>query len=73
MVTYEVKQEIGVLSETEAGYSKKLTLTSWNGGRAKYDLRTWHGEKPLKGIGLSGDELTKLKAILDGMSISEGE
>lgn len=45
-ISYKVEKEIKVLSEgkeTAAGthWNKELNLVSWNGGKAKYDIRDW--------------------------------
>lgn len=64
--TYEVTQELGVLSETAKGWTKELNLVSWNGREPKFDIREWAPgrEKMGKGVTLSGDEVAALKAAL---------
>jgi hypothetical protein len=37
----EIKQNIGILSESAKGWSKELNLVSWNDKEPKYDLREW--------------------------------
>lgn len=61
-VKYEIKEEIGVLSESTKGWTKELNLISWNGAAPKYDLRDWapNHEKMGKGITLSADEVQEL-------------
>ena len=39
-LTYEVKSRLAVLSTSKSGWTKELTLISWNGGEPKYDIRT---------------------------------
>ena len=65
-IKYEIKQEIGVLSESAKGWRKELNLVSWNDAAPKYDLRDWAPghEKMGKGVTLTSDELKKLKEIL---------
>lgn len=67
-MTFAVNETIAVLSKTTST-SKKLTLTSWNGGPAKLDLRTWYetddGERPGKGVTLTDDEAGALLNVLD--------
>ena len=63
-ITFEIKEELG-----QIGASKQLSIVSWNGNPAKYDLRTWHatedGEpKPGKGLTMSEDEARELLAVL---------
>lgn len=64
---YEITQELGVLSESKSGWTREVNLISWNGGEPKYDIRDWspEHEKMSKGISLSGEEIEKLKAILE--------
>lgn len=40
-IKFEIKEEIGVLSESSRGWTKEFNKVSWNGGAAKYDLRDW--------------------------------
>ena len=64
--TYEIIEEIGVLSENANGWRKELNKISWNGGAAKYDIRDWapDHEKMGKGITLTEDEAMILKELL---------
>lgn len=69
---FEIKEELGMLSENEkSGYAKELNLVSWNGGQPKYDIREWDEthEKCRKGITLTKQELKELKDILNDMDI----
>lgn len=64
--TYEILQEIGVLSESQKGWRKELNLISWNGSTPKYDIRDWSPghEKMGKGITLTVEEAEVLKKLL---------
>jgi len=64
--TYEITEELGVLSETAKGWTKELNMVSWNGREPKYDIREWAPghEKMGKGVTLSGDETAELKRLL---------
>ena len=66
-IKFEIKEEIGVLSESNKGWKKEFNLISWNGAAPKYDLRDWapEHEKMGKGITLSADEVKALKELLD--------
>ena len=68
-IKFEIRESIGVLSESAKGWTKELNLVSWNGREPKYDLREWdpNHEKMGKGVTLTDDELKKLKEILGGM------
>lgn len=70
-IKYEIVESLGVLSEGARGWTKELNLVSWNDRAAKYDLRNWDEahEKMGKGITLTGDELIRLKDILNSMKI----
>ncbi len=63
---FEIKKEIGVLSENAKGWTKELNLVSWNDGAPKYDIREWdpEHEKMGKGVTLTAEELGKLKDLL---------
>ena len=62
-VTFEVKAEIGELSD-----GKKVRIVSWNGADGKVDIRNWvekDGDvKAGKGICLTNDEAKKLVELL---------
>ncbi len=70
-IKFEIKETVGVLSESPKGWKKELNLISWNDKEAKYDLREWDAEhaKMGKGVTLSTEELKKLREILDSMDI----
>lgn len=63
---YKIEKELGIISETRAGWNKELNLISWNGYAAKYDLRTWGPDRNSmgKGITLTESELRELHAII---------
>ena len=65
-IKFEIKEELGVLSECTKGWTKELNLISWNDGAPKYDLRDWapNHEKMGKGITLSADEVQELYKLL---------
>lgn len=70
-IKYEIIKNVGVLSKSASGWSKELNLISWNDREAKYDLRDWsadHG-KMGKGVTLSADELSALKALLNSIEV----
>lgn len=70
-IKYEIKENIGVLSESSKGWVKELNLVSWNDKEPKYDLREWapDHQKIGKGITLTKEELIKLKEILNQMEL----
>lgn len=70
-IKFEIKEALGVISESSKGWTKELNLISWNGRESKYDLRDWapEHEKMGKGITLSSEELKKLRYILNDMKL----
>ena len=68
-IKYEIKENLGVLSESAKGWAKELNLVSWNDKEPKYDLREWDPthEKMGKGITLNLEEIKKLKEILNSI------
>ncbi len=68
-IKYEIKQEIGVLSENAKGWRKEFNLVSWNDAAPKYDLRDWAPghEKMGKGVTMTKEEVEKLKELLSNI------
>lgn len=65
--SFEIKTSVGEISKSSKGWTKKLNLVSWNGRKAKYDIREWSPdhEKLGKGITLSEEELRTLGKLID--------
>jgi len=70
-IKYEIKETIGIVSDSTKGWSKELNLISWNDREPKYDLRDWAPEhaKMGKGVTLSLDELKKLRDLLNELKL----
>ncbi|WP_258110079.1 YdbC family protein [Alicyclobacillus sp. SP_1] len=70
-IKFEIKETVGVLSESTKGWKKELNFMSWNDNEAKYDIREWapEHEKMGKGITLSKDELIQLRELLNRMDL----
>lgn len=70
-IKYEIKEKLGVLSESSKGWTKELNLVSWNDKEAKFDIREWDSEhkKMGKGLTLTKEELVKLKALLNSIEL----
>lgn len=70
-IKYEIKESLGVLSESSKGWSKELNLVSWNDKEAKFDLREWDADhkKMGKGVTLSVEEIKKLRDLLNGIEL----
>ena len=65
-IKYEIVEKIGILSETEKGWTKELNRVSWNDRPAKYDIRDWAPgyEKMGKGVTLNDEEAKNLLELL---------
>jgi hypothetical protein len=70
-IKYEIKNTLGVLSESPKGWKKELNLISWNGKKEKYDLREWDPEhvKMGKGVTFTSEELKVLRDLLNDMNL----
>ncbi len=71
-IMFEIREELGVISEGSKGWTKQLNLVSWNEREPKFDIRDWDPEqqKMGKGITLTLEELQSLKVILNGMDVN---
>nr|DAJ65229.1 MAG TPA: hypothetical protein [Caudoviricetes sp.] len=67
-INYEIKEHIGIISESKNGWTKELNLVSWNDNEPKYDIREWDPkhEKMSRGITLTEEEAYELSIILSG-------
>ena len=63
-VTYEIVEEIGIISSQPTGWTKELNVVSWNGGQGKYDIREWSPmhDRMSRGVTLNEQEM---RAILE--------
>lgn len=70
-ITYEIIEELGILSKNPKDWTKEINLISWNGAKAKFDIRDWspEHEKMGKGITLSKEELIKLRDIINNLEL----
>lgn len=67
--SYEIIEEIAVLSENNKGWRKELNLVSWNSRPPKFDLRDWapEHEKMGKGLTLTNEEFEALQKAIENM------
>ncbi|MFJ7976923.1 YdbC family protein [Peribacillus sp. JNUCC 23] len=70
-IKYEIKENIGSISQSPKGWNKELNLISWNGKEPKFDLRDWapEHEKMGKGLTLTLDEVRALRDLLNGLEL----
>lgn len=66
-IRFEIEHSCGILSDSSRGWTKELNLVSWNGRKAKYDIREWSPdhERLGKGVTLSEEELRTLGALIE--------
>ena len=64
--SYEIVEEISVLSTSAKEWTKELNRISYNGGAPKFDIRDWapEREKMGKGVTLTEDEARALMEAL---------
>ena len=69
-IKFEIKKELGTISESAKGWTKEVNLISWNGAAPKYDIRDWapNHEKMGKGITLTAEETRELYKILSKLN-----
>lgn len=72
MFDYKIVEHIATLSTSSDGHTtKELNRVSYRGAAPKYDLRSWRrdsdGEKLLKGLTLTDEEMTALKDTLEAI------
>lgn len=70
--SFEITENIGVISEGKGGWALELNKVSWGGRPAKYDLRSWSPDhqKMGKGVTLTNEELNSLKTLLGNIEIN---
>ena len=70
-IKYEITESLGTLSENAKGWKKELNLISWNEREPKYDIRDWSEDhsKMGKGVTLTGEEIKKLRDVLNGIEL----
>jgi hypothetical protein len=64
--SFEIVQELAVLSENAKGWTKELNLVSFNDEEPQFDIRTWSPghEKMGKGVRLNQEEFEKLREAI---------
>ena len=57
-IKFEIQESLGEISVSSRAWTKELNLVSWNGAKAKLDIREWSPdhEKMGKGITLTKEE-----------------
>ena len=65
-ITFEIIEEIGIISSIDTGWAKELNLVRWNGGVAKYDIREWdpQHQRMSRGITLKEEEMRRILELM---------
>ncbi|MGL4484492.1 MAG: YdbC family protein [Anaerovoracaceae bacterium] len=63
---FEIIEHIGILGDYASGWTKELNLVSWNGAKAKFDIRDWNEdhEHMSRGITLKAKEIKALSRVV---------
>lgn len=64
--SFEIVEELGIISTGSKGWNKELNLVSYNGREPKFDIREWSPDhtKMGKGVTLSDEEVKTLFGLL---------
>ena len=65
--SYEIQEEIAVLSTSAKGWTKEINKVSYNGGAAKFDIRDWAPEREKMGKGVTLNE-EEAQALYEALS-----
>ena len=63
---FRILRTLGTMSQSSTGWAKEINLVSWNGNKAKFDIRDWNGDhsKMTRGVRLTSFEAKKLRDFL---------
>lgn len=69
--SFQITEQIGVVSEAKSGWKLELNKVSWGGRPAKFDLRSWapDHQKMGKGVTLTDEEIKTLGGMISKLSI----
>lgn len=69
--SFQITEQIGVVSEAKSGWKLELNKVSWGGRPAKFDLRSWSPDhqKMGKGVTLTDEEIKTLGGMISKLSI----
>jgi hypothetical protein len=65
--SWEITENVGVLSENPKGWKKELNLVSWSKREPKFDIRLWSPDHETmnKGLTFTIEEMKALKEMLN--------
>jgi hypothetical protein len=70
-MTYEIVMQLGIISQSNSGWTKELNLIRWNDRPPKYDIRDWSADHSQmgRGVTLSREELLALRDLLNSWEL----
>ena len=70
-ITYEIVMQLGIISQSNSGWTKELNLIRWNDRPPKYDIRDWSADHSQmgRGVTLSREELLALRDLLNSWEL----
>jgi len=72
-ITFEIVENIGIISSSPNGWNKEVNIVSWNNNSPKLDIRDWSPDhtRMSKGISLKNEEVYLLKELLDSFDFDK--
>lgn len=66
-VTFRILDHVGTIAPKPAGWNREVNVVSWNGGKAKVDIRDWDGshERMTRGVTFTEEEAIELSCVLN--------
>ena len=64
--SYEIVEEIKVLSRSSKDWTKEINLVSYNGAKPKFDIRDWAPERESMGKGITLTE-EEARALMEAL------
>lgn len=65
-ISFDIVEEIGILTTYNTGWCRELNLVSWNGAAPKYDIRDWSPDHTRMSRGVTFHE-KEMRVMLDLM------
>ena len=70
---FRILKNLGTMSQSANGWANEINLVSWNGNKAKFDIRDWspNHEKMTRGVRLTSYEAKKLRDFLNDADLDD--
>lgn len=65
-ITVEITRHCGIITTEKNGWTRELNVVAWNGGKPKFDIRSWNEDhtRMTRGITLTYEEAANLASLL---------